>query len=320
MDNLPEQRIGDRERRAVDDRLQRATGEGLLTLAEYDERSGQLWQARTRGDLEAVTVDLPPESSDPPLAAQVAPARQVWGVLSQDRLAGAVQPGQRLQATAVLGAAYVDLRHGELPAHIDLRAVGVLGQVVVLVPPGVMVRLSGASLLGSRKVEVPQHSPGAAVVSVAAYAALGAVVVRSDAPANLDRAAGQVSDYRSTPDRRRGRPHPLRRILVAAALAVGIAAGGVAVIEHGSDGRAVFGSSVVRAGTKDSVDVGVLFGSVKVIVPDDARADTAGTVVFGSLDCNQACDAGRPGRVVHVHGSGGFGSVEVVTQSEYDAG
>ena len=48
----PPLRVGDRERRAVDDQLQAAVGDGVLTLHEYDERSAVLWQARTRDELD----------------------------------------------------------------------------------------------------------------------------------------------------------------------------------------------------------------------------------------------------------------------------
>ncbi|MEP6696939.1 MAG: DUF1707 domain-containing protein [Pseudonocardiales bacterium] len=310
MDNPPDHRIGDRERRAVDDRLQRATGDGLLTLSEYDERSGQLWQARTRSELDAVTADLPPEHVDQPAAAFGQPARRLWAVLSEDRMSGGVLPRQRLQATAILGSAEVDLRRDDLPAHVDLHVVGVLGEVVVLVRPEVTVRLSGASILGTRAVKLPGHAPGTPVVDIFAVAVLGSVVVQS-AP---DAATGQLArrDRANVPVRRRR----LLRAVGAVALAVGITAGGVAVVGHGSDGRAVFGSTVVQKSGQD-VDVGVLFGSVTVVVPDGARVDTSGTVVFGSLDCNQACEPGESGPVVHVRGSGGFGSVEIKTRSEY---
>jgi len=317
VDNPPEHRIGDRDRRAVDDRLQRATGEGLLTLAEYDERSGQLWRARTRSELEAVTADLPPESGPPvPDTGQPGrPARRLWAVLSEDKMSGVVLPGQRLQATAILGSAQVDLRRDDLPAHVDLQVVSLLGEVVVLVRPDVTVRLSGASVLGSREVQLPGHAPATPVVDINAIAVLGSVVVRSTS----ETGAGEVATTGSSnrPERRRRRS--LWRGLAAVALAVGITAGGVAVVGHGSDGRAVFGSTVVHKGAQD-VDVGVLFGSVTVVVPDNTRVVTDGTVVFGSLNCDTACSPDRGGPVVHVHGSGGFGSVDVQTQSEYGGG
>ena len=47
----------DRERAAAD--VQAAVGDGLLTLDEADERLGQVWSARTSGELVAVRDELP---------------------------------------------------------------------------------------------------------------------------------------------------------------------------------------------------------------------------------------------------------------------
>jgi hypothetical protein len=55
----PEVRVGDVERGAVVRRLERALREGRLTVAEFDERSGHAWAARTRGQLDELTADLP---------------------------------------------------------------------------------------------------------------------------------------------------------------------------------------------------------------------------------------------------------------------
>ncbi len=66
----PERRVGDRERRAVDDHLMAAVGDGVLTLAEYDERAEMLWRARTRTELDRLVADLP---STPCPASPVVP-------------------------------------------------------------------------------------------------------------------------------------------------------------------------------------------------------------------------------------------------------
>ena len=60
----PEKRIGDRERREIDARLRQAHDDGVLTLAEYDERVAQCWAARTRRDLDALIADLPDPAPD----------------------------------------------------------------------------------------------------------------------------------------------------------------------------------------------------------------------------------------------------------------
>ncbi|MEU5826165.1 DUF1707 SHOCT-like domain-containing protein [Micromonospora tulbaghiae] len=53
-------RVSDRDREAVMARLGAATAEGRLTLAEFDDRSGQAYAAKTYRELEALVADLPP--------------------------------------------------------------------------------------------------------------------------------------------------------------------------------------------------------------------------------------------------------------------
>ena len=51
--------MSDAERTEVQDRLRRAHDIGQLDLGEFDERVRSVWSARTRGELAAVTADLP---------------------------------------------------------------------------------------------------------------------------------------------------------------------------------------------------------------------------------------------------------------------
>ena len=59
----------------------------------------------------------------------------------------------------------------------------------------------------------------------------------------------------------------------------------------------------------------VLFGSYKVVVPNDAAVDLDGTMVFGSSDCKDGCE-GTAAKRIHVHARGAFGSVEVVREGQ----
>lgn len=56
-----EQRVSDAERQAVAKRLERALRDGRLTIVEFDERTSTAYAARTRGELEDLTQDLPPD-------------------------------------------------------------------------------------------------------------------------------------------------------------------------------------------------------------------------------------------------------------------
>lgn len=59
MNFQPEPRIGDDERVAAANVLGEHYAVGRLTREEYDERSGQVWSAKTDADLRPLFVDLP---------------------------------------------------------------------------------------------------------------------------------------------------------------------------------------------------------------------------------------------------------------------
>ena len=172
-------RVGDAERRAVDEWLHRAVGEGQLSLLEYEDRTAAVWSARTRGELASVTRDLPsPHAATAPLQTDASPVRAV-GVLSRDKVAGPVGAGQPVHAYALLGSAKVDLRRGDLPPETHVRAVSVLGEVKVLVPEGACVQLSGYAVMGQRTVRTAPPRAGAPIIYVEAVAVMGEVHVRS---------------------------------------------------------------------------------------------------------------------------------------------
>jgi Domain of unknown function (DUF1707) len=66
-------RASDADRQVVAERLRKAHEDGRLTLAEYDERVQQAYAARTYGDLQLLTADLPAVQYPPMPAPQQAP-------------------------------------------------------------------------------------------------------------------------------------------------------------------------------------------------------------------------------------------------------
>lgn len=328
----PEVRVGDAERRVVDERLMAAVGDGVLTLLEYDERAGRLWESRTRGQLEALVADLPPVTGHPRAATLTpygAPDRRVIAVLSEDRLAGQVAVGQAVRGYAVLGKAVVDLRREDLPDGVRVSVRAVLGEVEVQLPPGSRVAMTGVSVLGERKLRVAAgRGP---VVHLDAIAVLGGVTVTVGDGAVVPAASADRTGLAVGGPHRAAAPalpqrQPARQRLVQRVRNAGLAGvlllGAAGVVASGTDRRVVFGSGTVQvredAVEEQEVQVSLLFGSVKVVVPDDAEVQIGGLVVFGSTECDDACDGKGTGPVVRVRGIGGFGSLEVVTQSEMD--
>jgi hypothetical protein len=102
-------RVSDAERAHVMSLLEKATGRGLINLAEFDERSARTVAARTRADLNAVLLDLPGlvvtgESAGPPAMPSVPssganPGRVEFGVGPT----GAVPPSAGFGTGAGLG-------------------------------------------------------------------------------------------------------------------------------------------------------------------------------------------------------------------------
>ena len=76
-------RASDAERDLAADRLREAHAEGRLTVEEFSERLDAALAARTRGDLEALTRDLPapsvPARSRPRTGDEATPARRDTG-------------------------------------------------------------------------------------------------------------------------------------------------------------------------------------------------------------------------------------------------
>jgi hypothetical protein len=335
---VPELRVGDRERGETDALLRDALADGVLSLTEYEERAGQCWAARTRSELDAVVRDLPGARAPVPAVAGAPPGgpNRITAVMSESELASPVLPGQDVEATAVLGTAKVDLRREDLPPEVHVRATALLGEVKVHVPPGTTVHLSGSTVMGERKAKLGPPVAGGSVVHVHSTAVLGSVVVddrqrkggllpappsstaRAWSPARLRTTDGSVRMPPAGEPVPQRRARPVRSLLgkaVGAAVPVALIGGGLylgAQVVTSEDGASVFGSRTITVSDTDGeVEVGVLFGSVTVVVPEDVTVRTAGTVVFGSTEC-QAC-AGTPGGgSVVVRGIGAFGSVEVV--------
>jgi hypothetical protein len=105
---------------------------------------------------------------------------------------------------------------------------------------------------------------------------------------------------------------------------VGVAALGALVfvgshVVTAADGAAIFGKrEITVAPGQDRVEVGMLFGSVDVVVPEGMRARPSGAVVFGSTDCALACTGTGP--EVAVDATGAFGSVDILRPGEPDPG
>ena len=179
-------RASDAEREAVVERLRVATVEGRLTMGELTERTEAAYTATTRGELVAITADLPAAAD--PSAVPARPADRggrewVVAVMGDSRRQGRWRVEGPLAAVAVMGDVVLDLRSAEVPGgDVDLVATAVMGDVKVYVPDGVDVELSGVAVMGDKQVQVREAPPGqpAPRVVVRATVVMGDVKIIGD--------------------------------------------------------------------------------------------------------------------------------------------
>lgn len=129
-------RVSDDERHHVVSLLERATGRGLLDLDEFTSRVDTALAARTRGELNAVLVDLPglvhPEGQLRSTAPAPRPARPASGSTVQAKGGGSVLSAElgsvsrrgswevpaQLRVRVTLGSADLDFTETDIPHDV----------------------------------------------------------------------------------------------------------------------------------------------------------------------------------------------------------
>lgn len=135
--NLPDRttRASDADRERVVELLRDAASEGRLDLDEFEERMTDAYQARTYGELEPLTNDLPDVAPAPRQQEQVVRAHG-----STVRRDGRWPVPRRLVVEAKHGAVRLDLTKAVvLASEVEVAITAQHSSVVILVPTGTEV-------------------------------------------------------------------------------------------------------------------------------------------------------------------------------------
>ncbi|KAB2972948.1 DUF1707 domain-containing protein [Streptomyces sp. SS1-1] len=197
-DNAPELRASDADRERVADVLRDALAEGRLDMEEFGERLDATYRARTYGELEPLTRDLPVGAAPAPRVDMVkrpAPGDGSWegrivggddspawavAVLSGFQRKGRWTAPKRLNCVAFWGGGEIDLREANFAdREIEINCVAVMGGVQVIVPPGVEVVVRGIGVMGGfdHREDGVLGEPGGPRVIVSGFAFWGGVGV-----------------------------------------------------------------------------------------------------------------------------------------------
>jgi hypothetical protein len=193
-------RVSDAERDVVLKQLEEHAAVGRLTLDELEDRASKALAAKTRGDLAALTGDLPSAAGTPAPAgtSERKPVRWMIAVLGGGHRRGRFRAVGSINSVGILGGDDIDLREAEIEGgELTLNLYAFLGGANVYVPDSVEVEIGGFSLLGGNEIRGNQRSPrpGAPVIRIRGFAFLGGATI-----------------YRLPPDARGVSLHEARRL------------------------------------------------------------------------------------------------------------
>jgi hypothetical protein len=166
----------DRERAA--ELLQRACGDGRLTLEEFGVRVGVVWAADTHDEMVRATAGL----AQTPIVGSARTVDSIVTVFSENKRRGRWRLRGRLRTRTLFGATELDLREVLTDQSvIEIGGFCVFGELKVLVPEGVEVDLTGPSVFASSKLHLAPvpRVPGTPEVRVTVVGWFSSVEVTS---------------------------------------------------------------------------------------------------------------------------------------------
>jgi hypothetical protein len=175
-------RVSDAERDATVQVLGDHAAVGRLTLDELEERAGQALTAKTRGELAALTSDLPQQAT----AADVAvprthkPVRWMVAIMGGSQRRGRFRAVGSVNSVSIMGGDEIDLREAEIEGgELTLNMFALMGGATVYVPDSVELEVSGFSLMGGNTELGSQRSPrpGAPVIHVRSWNLMGGATI-----------------------------------------------------------------------------------------------------------------------------------------------
>ena len=189
----PDLRASDRERERTIDELRDAAGEGRLTFEELADRIEVAADAKTRGELEQLTRDLPGTAVTPATSdGQIVVDPKQSSVFGDMRRSGPWVVPEHSAWRSYFGDVVLDLREARVSApEVTIDASTVFGDIELLVPEGVLVELRTRTTFGKSRHQAGETAPaGAPRVILTGGTVFGDVRVR--AQRLRDRIAGRL--------------------------------------------------------------------------------------------------------------------------------
>jgi uncharacterized protein DUF1707/cell wall-active antibiotic response 4TMS protein YvqF len=198
-------RVSNDDRERVAKVLHDAMAEGRITVNELEERLDTVYAAKTFGDLQPVTADLPVGQTRAPAVPQSVPQPPVpasgrVGGRGTSSTAIAIMSGAdrkgvwtvppTFTAFAMMGGVELDLTQARFEdAETTIQAFAIMGGVDIYVPEDVEVQVNGFGFMGAFENRVRENTapPGAPLVKINGFALMAGVEVKRRKPSKRDR-------------------------------------------------------------------------------------------------------------------------------------
>jgi len=176
------------ERRdAITEKLSSGFANGLYEVDELERRLALVQTAQTPAELDALVTDLVPVSA-PSLA--LVPAKRMRIVMGSIERTGPWAVPQQLAARVFCGHLLLDLREARLAPGITTIEVNItMGNVEVIVPPGMAVDVDASSFLGNIEERTEPATSAANIVRVVGRVKLGNLELTTLRPGETHRDA-----------------------------------------------------------------------------------------------------------------------------------
>lgn len=156
-------------RDTVVDQLQDHLAANHLEVDEFEQRVHVALNTQSKAELMALTADLPApvktaitQQKQPPLsqtAPQTAPLPELYAdtqtitcIMSESKRNGIWAPSKHIQALIVMGDTTIDFRDVQIRSDVTHIAINCwMGEVKIIVPPGVNVLCQVKSIMGAVK-------------------------------------------------------------------------------------------------------------------------------------------------------------------------
>lgn len=187
-------RVSNDDRERVARVLHDSMAEGRLTVNELEERLDKVYAAKTFGDLEPLTRDLPvgQQANALQLPQPVPSAISRVGGRGTSSNAVAIMSGTdrkgvwtvppTFTAFAMMGGIQIDLTDARFEdAETTIQAFALMGGIEIFVPEDITVQVNGSGFMGafeSRVQDQIQPRPGAPLVKITGLAFWGGVEVK----------------------------------------------------------------------------------------------------------------------------------------------